>query len=86
MSTKQIIQLSGAIVALFLAMGTSYFALAKSVEGKPSREEVRTMIEDKTADKYAEIIRRLEHTDRQIDRLETNVARIVRLPNVQKED
>lgn len=78
MNNKQIAQLASAFVALMIAILSSYLALTRQVEARPDRTEVRQMIEDKTSDKYAEIIRRQEHMDKQVDKLADAVGGLVR--------
>lgn len=83
MNIKTIAAFASAVVALFIALSTSYFALAKAVETKPSRDEVRQIVEDKTRDRLDEVLRRQEHMDKQLDRLGEAIFRLAPSPRAQ---
>jgi len=77
--TKYIPQLAGAIVTLFLAIVGAYLAVDRHVVALAATSLTTTQVEHiidlKTVDKLDEIIRRLQHIDTQIDRLQNTVPR-----------
>lgn len=68
MTMKQI-QIAGAVIALLIAMGSSYFSLARQVEARPDRTEVRQIIDDKTVDKLNAIGKTVDRLDTQINKV-----------------
>jgi hypothetical protein len=54
------------LLALFGAIGTGYMSIA----AKTDASEVEHIIELKSADKFAEILRRLESIDHRLDKIE----------------
>ncbi len=62
---------SGGVAAIFLAGLGAYVSLDERVSKAPTNQEVRQLIDDKTADKLAEITRRLAHIEQQEEDLIT---------------
>jgi hypothetical protein len=70
---QHIVGLSGAIVAIVLALATGYLAMDRHVNALAvaaiSMSEVEHMVDLKTTTKLDEILRRLERIEGQLDRL-----------------
>jgi hypothetical protein len=60
---------SGGFATLLVAGIGAYVSTSNEVATRPSSQEVRQLIDDKTADKLSEINRRLSHLEQQQDTL-----------------
>ena len=66
MKSSELAALLVSLLALVSAIGTGYVSVAT----KTDSQQVEHIIELKTTDKYAEILRRLDSIDRRLDRFE----------------
>jgi hypothetical protein len=69
----RLVGLSSAGVALILAIIGGYLSLDRRVSDATTTAQVEHIIDLKTGDKLDEIIRRLQHIDTQIERLQNTV-------------
>lgn len=87
MTFKTFAAFASALAALFIAAATSYSSLSKQVatlaEQKPDRAEVRQTVNDLTAGRLDEVLRRQEHMDKQLDRLSEAIFRLAPAPRAQ---
>jgi predicted Zn-ribbon and HTH transcriptional regulator len=84
MTVKLFAAFASALAALFIAAATSYSSLSQKVATldaqKPTRDEVRQIVEDKTGARLDEVLRRQEHMDKQLDRLGEVIMRLAPAP------
>lgn len=75
MTTKTLAGFSSAVAAILLAFLGAYVSLRQEVYARPTDEQVRQLIDDKTTDKFFEVFRRFDKLDGRFDRLEDKLNR-----------
>lgn len=81
MTPKNIAGFSSAIVALAIAFLSAYISLRQDVYARPTEEQVRQLIDDKTTDKFFEVFRRFDRLDKRLDDLNTDLVKRERQRN-----
>lgn len=75
MTPKTIAGFSSAIVALAIASLSAYITLRQDVYARPTEEQIRQLIDDKTSDKFFEVFRRFDKLDSRFDRIDEQLSR-----------